>query len=69
MVLDTRIAGRDLQAATAPDTFTLDNTEAFAERARQEAAAPPPVTIPSEGDTAAFEQKARAAAAPPRRRP
>ncbi len=68
VVLDTRLAGRDVEQATAPGTFTLDDTEGFADRASREAAAPPPITTPSEADTATFEQKARAAAAAPSRR-
>jgi hypothetical protein len=63
-VLDTRVAGRNLVNATDPSTFTLEDTGGFAQRAITEAAPPPPVTTPSDGDTEAFVKAARATAIP-----
>ncbi len=65
-VLETRLAGRDLVEASAPSTFTLDDTAGFGRRAITEAAPPPPLTTPSEADSEAFAKAARATAIPPK---
>lgn len=53
----------DLFAATAPSTWTLDGTDAFAARA-QAAVKPPPIAGES-GNTEAFAQDLRDRATPP----
>lgn len=62
-VNDVEAARAELYAATAPSTWTLDDTAAFAARARAEATPPAPVTTPS--DTEAFVREARDRATPP----
>ncbi len=65
-VVQVRLAGRDLGRRTAPATWSLYDTDAFAEQARAEAAPPPP--IPGDDiEAAAFAAAARAAVKPPRR--
>jgi hypothetical protein len=59
-------AGESLRQATEPDTWTLQGTEAFAEAARREAAAPPPVSPSSGADAFVREQRERATPPPPR---
>lgn len=66
-VVATRLAGARLVRGTAPDTFSVSGTEAFAAGARQDAAPPPPITTPSQADTAAFVKASRARATPPAR--
>jgi|GEM_PF-3394739 len=66
-VVDTRLAGARLASQTAPSTFSLGDTEAFAATQRDEAAPPPPMTAPSEADTADFTKAARERATPPTR--
>ena len=66
-VVDTRVAGARLVSQTAPSTFSLGDTDAFAAAQREEAAPPPPMTAPSEADAEAFAKAARARATPPKR--
>ncbi|MBA3811117.1 MAG: hypothetical protein H0X27_05635 [Caulobacteraceae bacterium] len=66
-VVATRMAGARLVRSTAPDTFSVAGTEAFAAGARADAAPPPPITTPSQSDTAAFVKASRARATPPAR--
>ncbi|MDP1618388.1 hypothetical protein [Phenylobacterium sp.] len=61
-VAGVEAAGAELAAQTAPGTWTLDGTTAFAARA-QAAATPPPAITTS--DTEAFARDARARATPP----
>lgn len=58
--------GEALKAATAPDTWTLEGTEAFAEAARKDAAPPPPVSAAGQTEAFAREQRQRATPPPPR---
>jgi hypothetical protein len=53
----------DLERATAPETWTLGDTEAFAARARREAG--PEVPPPTRADTEAFAAELRKRATPP----
>lgn len=64
----TELAAANLVAATADDTWTLNNTETFAAQARQDAGPELPPAQPA--DTAAFAKdlKARATPPPPPRR-
>ena len=64
-VVDTRVEGARLVRRTAPDTFTLNATDDFLAQARRDATPPPPLTTPSDGDTAAFVKEMRARATPP----
>ncbi len=59
-------AGEAVQVATAPGTWTLQNSEAFAEAARREAG--PQLEPPTPGTAEAFakEQRQRATPPPPR---
>jgi hypothetical protein len=59
-------AGEALREATEPETWTLQGTEAFAEAARREAVAPPPVESNSGADAFVREQRERATPPPPR---
>jgi hypothetical protein len=52
-----------LDRNTAPDTWTLSNTEAFAARARAEAG--PDLGAPASTDTESFAREARKRATPP----
>ncbi len=66
-VVDTRLAGAQLQRQTAASTWTLDGTDDFAAGSRSEAAPPAPMTPASEADTAAFAKSLRDRATPPPR--
>lgn len=55
--------GAALNGATAPETWTLDGTDAFAEKARQEAG--PQWEPPPPGDAEAFARELRERATPP----
>ncbi|MDB5457783.1 MAG: hypothetical protein JWP92_3368 [Caulobacter sp.] len=57
----------ELRRQTAPNTFELNNTDAFAARARSKAKAPPPVdtTEADRAATDAFVKAARARASAP----
>lgn len=66
-VMDTRISGARLVRQTAPSTFSLSDTEAFAAAERGQAAPPPPMTMPSQGAAEDFAKAARARATPPKR--
>lgn len=65
-VVDTRLAGAATVRATAPDSFTLADTDTFAEAARSAATPPAPMTAPESLDTESFAAGARAKATPPR---
>ena len=64
-VVRTRVAGAVIVSQSAPDTFTLSDTVGFADRAKEVAAPPPPMSAPSEADTEAFVNQAKAKATPP----
>jgi hypothetical protein len=64
-VVETRLAGRDLDAEAGAANFSLSDTEEFAARARMEATPPPPMTIAGAPDAAAFVNGASATKAPP----
>lgn len=55
--------GDALTAATAPGTWTLQGTDAFAEKARQDAG--PQLEPPKPGDAEAFARELRERATPP----
>ena len=59
-------AGESLREATEPQTWTLHGTEAFAEAARREAAAPPPIGANTGAEAFVREQRERATPPPPR---
>jgi hypothetical protein len=56
-------AGDAVVTATAPGTWTLQGTEAFAERARSDAG--PQIEPPKPGDAEAFARELRERATPP----
>ena len=56
-------AGDALVAATAPSTWTLQGTDAFADKARQDAG--PQLEPPKPGDAEAFARELRERATPP----
>lgn len=56
-------ASADLEQKTAPETWSLTNTEGFAAAARSEAGSEPPPK--ASGDTAAFANTQRKRATPP----
>jgi hypothetical protein len=64
-VVRTRVAGAVIVSQSAPDTFTLSDTEGFADRAKEEAAPPPPMSAPGAADTEAFVNQSKAKATPP----
>jgi hypothetical protein len=66
VVVQTRLAGARLVAATAPSTFSLAGTESFAAEARAQAA-PPPSADSGASPTDDFLRDARARALPPGR--
>jgi hypothetical protein len=57
------VAGHELDAAAAPQTWTLNNTETFVARARGSAG--PDFSTPAPTDTEAFASSARKRATPP----
>jgi len=59
----TEKAGEQLTAATAPGTWTLNNSEAFAQTARKDAG--PQLEAPKPGDADAFAKAQRERATPP----
>lgn len=68
VVVATRLAGAGVVARTAPDTFSLRDTDEFAALARAQAAPPPPEE-PAQGvGTDVFVKDALQRAAPPGRR-
>lgn len=62
-VADVEAARRDLYAETAPGTWTLSGTEAFATEARRTVTPPPVAGGPA--NTEAFAREARERATPP----
>lgn len=68
-VVDTRLAGRRVVRATAPDTFGLPVGEAaaFSRAARAEAAPPPELSAPPSEDSEALAAELRRRATPPPR--
>lgn len=66
-VVDTRVAGANVVAQTAPSTFSLEGTDQFATAERGEAAPPPPMTAPSDAAAADFVKTARDRVTPPKR--
>lgn len=67
-VVETRIAGRDLQTDTAVARFQLNGTDDFAKEALRAATPPPPITTAGPPESAAFADDARSKANAPRRR-
>ena len=61
-VANVEAAGAQLAAQTAPGTWTLDGTAAFAARAQTDVTPPPAITT---SDTEAFARDARERATPP----
>ena len=57
------VAGDDLMRATAPETWTLQATEAFVEKARRDVG--PEIEPPKPGDAEAFARELRERATPP----
>ncbi len=55
--------GAALEAATAPGTWTLEGTDAFAEKSRRDAG--PQIAPPTPGDAEAFARALRERATPP----
>lgn len=55
--------GSELERATAPGTWTLQGTDAFAEKARRDAG--PQIEPPKPGDAEAFARELRERATPP----
>jgi len=66
-IADLRRAGAETAAAAAAEPWTLNDTQGFADRARAEAAPPPPMTTPAAGDTEAFIREMLRRATPPPR--
>jgi hypothetical protein len=64
-VVRTRLVGAAVVHQSAPDTFSLSDTEGFSERAKEEAAPPPPMSPPGQADTEAFVSQSTAKATPP----
>jgi len=65
-VVQTRQAGAYVVTKTEPSTFRLDgDTTAFENRAKRQAAPPPPFPTPGDADTQAFIRDARERATPP----
>jgi hypothetical protein len=56
-------AGAALERDTAPDTWTLNATDAFVEKARRDAG--PQIEPPKPGDAEAFARELRERATPP----
>lgn len=56
-------AGEALERATAPGTWTLEGTDAFAEKGRRDAG--PQIDPPKPGDAEAFARELRERATPP----
>jgi hypothetical protein len=66
-VIDTRLAGQQLERLTEPGSFHLSETDSWALHARREASPPPPIASPEPLDTEAFVRAARAKTTPPRK--
>jgi hypothetical protein len=66
-VADTRRVGAETAAQAAAEPWTLNDTQGFVDRALAEAAPPPPMTTPAEGDTDAFVREMIRRATPPPR--
>lgn len=60
---DALAAAAALERATAPETWTLQGTEAFAEKARRDAG--PQIEPPKPGEVEAFARELRERATPP----
>jgi hypothetical protein len=65
---EVELAGLRLERETAPETWTLDNTEAFAARARQDAGPELAPADPRDTETFVEEQRRRATPPPPPKR-
>lgn len=66
-IADTKRVGAQTAAQAAAEPWTLSDTEGFADRARAEAAPPPPMTTAAEGNTDAFVREMLRRATPPPR--
>jgi hypothetical protein len=66
-VADVRRAGDLTAAQAASEPWTLSDTQGFVDRALAEAAPPPPMTTPVQGDTDAFVRDMIRRATPPPR--
>ncbi len=66
-IADVRRVGDQTAAQAASEPWTLNDTQGFVDHALAEAAPPPPMTTPSEGDTDAFVREMIRRATPPPR--
>jgi hypothetical protein len=66
-IVAVRIAGRNLDQQSGPETWSLSGTEAFAATAKEEVEPPPPMTSPLVGSTEAFVKESQSLATPPAR--
>ena len=65
-VVRVRVAGRNLDVGSGPDTWSLGGTtESFAAEAKREVEPPAPMTTPEPGGTEAFVEKSQAQTTPP----
>ncbi|MEJ0065362.1 MAG: hypothetical protein WDM85_07860 [Caulobacteraceae bacterium] len=66
-IVDTQRVGAQTAAEANAGPWTLSGTDAWADRARAEAAPPAPMTTPAQGDTDAFVREMLRRATPPPR--
>jgi hypothetical protein len=66
-IADTKRVGAQTAAEANAGPWLLSDSEAWADRARAEATAPPPMTTPAQGDTDAFVREMLRRATPPPR--
>ena len=66
-VIQTRVVGARLARQASKEPWTLSDTAGFAARERNEATPPPPITTPTEPETAALVAAMKARASQPPR--
>ena len=66
-IADVRRVGDQTAAQAASEPWTLNDTQGFVDHALAEAAPPPPMTTPAQGDTDAFVREMIRRATPPPR--
>ncbi len=66
-VVGVRVAGRDLDQQSGPDTWSLSETEGFAGTARRDVEPPPPMSPSNPSSTEAFAKESQSLATPPPR--